>query len=86
MNRFKKRELKTKPINECRCDERLKTRVELKKECHSFFQLRFFPNSFVPILKLFLLMRLEQLIVSKSSCAVVVVKGSRGWDVVDTQR
>ncbi len=23
-----KRELKTKPINECRCDERLKTRVE----------------------------------------------------------
>ena len=22
------RELKTKPINECRCDERLKTRVE----------------------------------------------------------
>ena len=23
-----KREVKTKPINECRCDERLKTRVE----------------------------------------------------------
>ena len=23
-----KRDLKTKPINECRCDERLKTRVE----------------------------------------------------------
>ena len=23
-----KRELKTKPLNECRCDERLKTRVE----------------------------------------------------------
>ena len=23
-----KRELKTKPINECRCDERLQTRVE----------------------------------------------------------
>ncbi len=23
-----KRELKTKPINECQCDERLKTRVE----------------------------------------------------------
>ena len=23
-----KREIKTKPINECRCDERLKTRVE----------------------------------------------------------
>ena len=27
-----KREVKTKPINECRCDERLKTRVEECKE------------------------------------------------------
>ena len=28
-----KRELKTKPIYECRCDERLKTRVEEMGEC-----------------------------------------------------